>query len=50
MKEQIETAVSRRNIVAGDSDEARKTATEHSCGTLCATLKNRHARQKRTEK
>jgi len=27
MKEQIETVVARRKIVAGDSDEARKTAT-----------------------
>lgn len=34
MKEQIETAVPRRKLVAGDSDEARKTATGHSCSTL----------------
>ena len=31
MKEQIETVVPRREFVAGDSDEARKTATGHSC-------------------
>jgi hypothetical protein len=31
MIEQIETAVPRRKFVAGDSDEARKTATGHSC-------------------
>lgn len=54
MKEQIETAVSRRNIVAGDSDEARKTATEHSCGTLAVILKpqsnNKSDRKKWTMK
>lgn len=36
MKEQIETAVPRRKFVAGDSDEARKTATGHSCKPLYA--------------
>jgi hypothetical protein len=41
MKEQIETAVPRRKFVAGDSDEARKTATGHSCNPLCATLKTK---------
>jgi hypothetical protein len=44
MKEQIETAVPRRKFVAGDSDEARKTATGHSCGTLAFIVK----RQKQT--
>ena len=34
MKEQIETAVPRSKFVASDSDEARKTATGHSCKTL----------------
>jgi hypothetical protein len=34
MKEQIETAVSRIKFVAGASDEARKTATVHSCKPL----------------
>jgi len=34
MKEQIETAVPRRKFVAGYRDEARKTATGHSCKTL----------------
>lgn len=38
MKEQIETAVPRRKLVAGDSDEPRKTATGHSCGTLAASI------------
>jgi len=36
MKEQVETAVPRRKFVAGDNDEARKTATGHSCKTLGA--------------
>ena len=40
MKEQIETAVHRRNIVPLDSDEARKTATGHSCKTMEAIEKN----------
>jgi len=35
MKEQIETVVPRSKFVAGDSDEARKTATGHSCKPLC---------------
>jgi len=34
MIEQLETAVPRKKFVAGDSDEARKTATGHSCKTL----------------
>lgn len=34
MKEQIETAVPHRKIVAVESDKARKTATGHSCKTL----------------
>jgi len=34
MKEQIETAVPRRIFVVVDSDEARKTATGHSCEPL----------------
>ena len=38
MKEQIETAVPRSKFVASDSDEARKTATGHSCKTLVASL------------
>lgn len=37
MIEQIETAEPRRNIVAGDSDGARKTATGHICETLAAS-------------
>ena len=40
MKEQIETAVSSRRFVAGDSNEARKTATGHSCKTLPAKMTN----------
>lgn len=39
MKEQIETAVSRRNIVAGDSDEARKSATVAIPGALGKSYK-----------
>ena len=39
MKEHIETAEPRRKMVAGDSDEARKTATGHSCKTLGVILK-----------
>jgi len=31
MKESVETAGHRRKFVTGDSDEARKTATGHSC-------------------
>ena len=31
MKEQVETAVPRSKFVAVDNDEARKTATGHSC-------------------
>jgi len=42
MKEQIETAVPRRKFVAGDSDEARKTATGHSCKTLSVILEDGH--------
>ena len=34
MKEQIETSVPRIELVAGDSDEARKTATGNSCQPL----------------
>jgi hypothetical protein len=34
MKEQNETVVPRRKFVAGESVEARKTATGHSCKTL----------------
>jgi len=34
MKEQIETAVPRRKLVAGDSEEARRAATGHSCKAL----------------
>jgi hypothetical protein len=34
MKEKIETVVPRRKFVAGDSDEARNTATGHSCKPL----------------
>lgn len=34
MKEQIETALTRRTFVSGDSDKVRKTATGHSCKTL----------------
>jgi len=45
MKEQIETAVPRRKLVAGDSDEARKTATGHSCKTLYGILKQTTNRQ-----
>jgi len=41
MKKKLETAVPRRNIVAADSEEARKTATGHSCETLAASVKNR---------
>jgi len=37
MKERIETAVPRRSIVACDSEEARKTATGHSCQPLPAS-------------
>ena len=40
MKEQIETAVPRRKLVAGDSDEARKTATGHSCNPLAFSGEN----------
>ena len=40
MKEQIETAVPCRKFVVGDSDEARKTATGHSCNPLGASVKN----------
>ena len=39
MKEQIETAVFRRKLVVGDSDEARKTATGHSCKTLAVSVR-----------
>jgi len=38
MKEQIETAEHRRKFVAGDSDEARNTATGHSCNPLALSL------------
>jgi hypothetical protein len=41
MKEQIETAEHRRKFVAGDRDEARKTATGHSCETLQAILEKK---------
>jgi len=40
MKEQLETSVPRRNIVPLDSDEARKTATGHSCNPLVASVKD----------
>jgi hypothetical protein len=40
MKERIETAVFRRIFVAGENEEARKTATGHSCKTLACILKN----------
>jgi len=36
---QFETAVPRRNIVPSDSDEARKTATGHSCETFALPFK-----------
>jgi hypothetical protein len=36
MKEQIKTAVPRKNIVPVESDEARKTASEHSCEPITA--------------
>jgi len=40
MKEQIEKAVSRRKYVSGDIDEARKTATGHSCKPLPFKMTN----------
>ena len=40
MKEQIETAVPRIKFVAVDNNEARKTATGHSCKPLPETLKD----------
>jgi hypothetical protein len=39
MKEQIETVVARRKFVAADNDEARKTATGHSCNPLAEALR-----------
>ena len=39
MKERIETAVLRRNIVPVDSNEARKTATGHSCKPLAVSIR-----------
>jgi hypothetical protein len=39
VKEQIETAVLRRKFVAGDSEEARRAATGHSCEALGVTFK-----------
>jgi hypothetical protein len=42
MKEQIETAVPLRNFVADDSDEARKTATGHSCKPHYPNKNNRN--------
>jgi len=38
MKEQFAMVVLRRKFVAGDSGEARKTATGHSCKPLCVIL------------
>jgi hypothetical protein len=38
MKDQIETSEPRIKFVAGDSGEARKTATVHSCKTLAAMV------------
>ncbi len=38
MKEQIETALTRRTFVSGDNDEVRKTATGHSAKTLWEML------------
>jgi len=38
MKVQPETIVPRKKFVASDSNEARKTATGHSCGTLAIIL------------
>lgn len=52
MKEQLETVEQRIKFTAGDSDEARKTATGHSCGTLAAmaqwTSDNSHLRSDTT--
>jgi len=42
MKEQIGSVVPRRKFVACDSDEARKTATGHSCKPLGGSFKNNH--------
>jgi hypothetical protein len=39
MKEKIVTAVPRSKFVAGDSDDARKTANGHSCETLPPSVK-----------
>ena len=39
MKEKIVTAVPRSKFVAGDSDDARKTANGHSRKTLGVMLK-----------
>lgn len=41
MREQIEIAVPRRKFVAGDRDEACKTASGHSCKTLYNIVKSR---------
>lgn len=41
MKEQFETVVPCIKIVAGDSDEARKTATGHRCQPLPFIVKKR---------
>jgi hypothetical protein len=41
MKEQIETVVPRRKFVARESDEARKTATWHSCKPLAVSLEKK---------
>lgn len=38
MKVQLETAVPRRKFVASDNEEAPKTATGHSCKSLCAIV------------
>lgn len=46
MKDQIETVVPRRKFVAGDNDEARKTATGHSCKPLCRMLKRHSTNEK----
>jgi len=50
MKEQIETVVPRRKIVAGDRDEARKTATGHSCGPLGVMQRDESRQENDTDK
>ncbi len=46
MKEQIEIAVPRRIFVVVDSNEARKTATGHSCQTLSLSVKKQTDKNK----